>query len=150
MLKHTLTAAALSIAATGALAEAHTAMTSEDIVAMEGDLIRTRDITGGNIWTTNQADDEGMEWEGGAYQDAWDDSWNEIGEIEDIILDRSGQMIGIVAEVGGFLDIGDKHVVIPVGDLNLAPVDDATYTFITRLNEEQLEALPGVDEGWWD
>ena len=59
-------------------------------------------------------------------------------------------MIGIVGEVGGFLDIGDKHVLISIDDVNLVPVDDETYAFLTRLNEEQLEELPEVDEGFWD
>ena len=66
------------------------------------------------------------------------------------MLDQSGQMVGIVAEVGGFLDIGDKHVMIPVDDLRLTAVDDATYSYITRLTEEQLEELPSVDEGFFD
>lgn len=121
------------------------------------DLIRTRDITGGPVYTTNQAYDEGS-WGNpdGTYTWGWSgyDSigadWNEIGEIEDVVLDNSGQMIGVVAEVGGFLDIGDKHVLLQVEDLDLIPVDDADYALITRYSEEELEALEGVDEGWWE
>ncbi|MGR3474381.1 MAG: PRC-barrel domain-containing protein, partial [Sulfitobacter sp.] len=55
-----------------------------------------------------------------------------------------------VAEVGGFLDIGDKHVMISTPDVNLVAVDDQTYAYVTRLSEEKLEALPSVDEGFWD
>ena len=76
--------------------------------------------------------------------------WNEIGEIEDIILSKDGQMIGIVGEVGGFLDIGDKHVLLSVKDAKLVPVDDMSYTFVTRFNEEDLEAMNGVDEAFWN
>ena len=47
-------------------------------------------------------------------------------------------------------DMGDKHVMIPVKDMRLAPVDDKRYVIVTRYTEEQLEALPSVDEGWWD
>jgi hypothetical protein len=111
-------------------------------------LIRARDITGGSIYTMNEADDEGWtmdrEWtEVGA-------DWNEIGEIEDIVLSKSGQMTGIVAEIGGFLDMGDKHVVISLDDVNLVAVDDQNYAFVTRLNEEDLESMNGVDEGFWN
>ena len=28
--------------------------------------------------------------------------------------------------------------------------DGASDAFVTRLTEEELEALPGVDEGFWD
>ena len=112
------------------------------------DMIRTRDITGGNIYTM-AAPDEPMWGDNMAY-DAVGIDWNDIGEIEDIILSKSGQMIGIVAEVGGFLDIGDKHVMIPVDNLRLTAVDDKTYGYVTNMTEEQLEQLPSVDEGFWN
>ncbi|MBL3703635.1 PRC-barrel domain containing protein [Sulfitobacter sp. BDSS02] len=123
-------------------------MQNVDLDSMKGNLIRTRDITGGNIYTMNEADDEG--WDPDMRYNEVGADWNEIGEIEDIILSKDGQMIGIVGEVGGFLDIGDKHVLISIDDVNLVPVDDKTYAFVTRLNEEQLEELPEVDEGFWD
>ncbi len=112
------------------------------------ELIRTRDITGGNVYTTNEADDDG--WDPDYLYDAVGADWNRIGEIEDIVLNRDGQVIGIVAEIGGFLDIGDKHVMIEVGDLNLVVVDDVSYAYVTRLNEEDLENLQDVDEGFWN
>lgn len=127
------------LAAAPALAETH--MDSDN-------LIRTRDITGGDIYTLNgpMDDDTWGNWEA----DGVGPDWNDIGEIEDVILDRNGQMMGVVAEVGGFLDVGDKHVMIPVEDMRLAPVDDKRYVIVTRFTEEQLEQLPSVDEGWWD
>ena len=156
----------LITAATAALAAAATAQAETHVATdgtMAGDaamtetmplaemdraqLIRTRDITGGAIYTTDEADDEG--WDTAEYTEVGA-NWNQIGEIEDIILDRSGQMIGVIGEVGGFLDIGDTHVMIPVADVRLVPVDDRSYTLVTRLNEEELEALPDVDEGFWD
>jgi hypothetical protein len=121
---------------------------STDMAGMKGQLIRTRDITGGNIYTLNAADDEG--WDTNATYDVVGTDWNDIGEIEDILLDRSGQLIGIVGEIGGFLDIADKHVMIPVENIRLVPVDDRTYSYVTRMSEEELEALPEVDEGFWD
>lgn len=148
----TASALALTIAAGGSLIAPQQAgaqaMTSADIIGMRDNLIRTRDITGGNIYTMNEADDEG--WDADMSYDAVGADWNDIGEIEDIILSRDGQMIGIVAEVGGFVDIGDKHVVIPVDDVSLVAVDDETYSYVTRLSEEELEQLEGVDEGFWD
>ena len=149
----TASALALSIGATGALAETHamtdfSTMTSADMAGMQGELIRTRDITGGAIYTTNEADDEG--WDTVGTYDALGPDWNEIGEIEDVILSRDGQMIGGVDEVGGFLDIADKHVMLATGDVRLVAVDDRSYAIVTRMNEEQLEQLEGVDEGFWD
>jgi ABC-type amino acid transport substrate-binding protein len=112
-------------------------------------LIRTRDITGGDIFTLNMATDADT-WNEDTYYDEINPNWNTIGEIEDIILDRNGQMTGIVAEVGGFLDIADKHVYIPLEEVRLAAVDDQTYAYVTRMSEEQLEQMESVDEGWWN
>ncbi|MGR3464113.1 PRC-barrel domain-containing protein [Limimaricola sp.] len=149
----TASALALSVTATGALAESHAmdetmAMTSADMAAMQGDLIRTRDITDGPIYTLNEADDEG--WDTVGTYDELGADWNEIGEIEDVVLSRDGKMVGVVAEVGGFLDIADKHVMLPTGDVRLVAVDDKSYAIVTRLSEEELESLEGVDEGFWD
>ena len=119
-------------------------------------MIRTRDITGGPVYSVAERYDEAA-WNDvgdtefyGYNNYAYGTDFRQIGEIEDLILDPSGQLVGIVAEVGGFLDIGDKHVMVPVSDLRLTGVDDQRYSYITRLSEEQLEELPSVDEGWFD
>ncbi|WP_311200334.1 PRC-barrel domain-containing protein [Jannaschia sp. W003] len=145
----TLASAALATAIAGpVLADAH--------MMDMADYIRTRDITGGPVYSIANNYDEAtwMDMEDrdsyGYNNYAYGTDYDQIGEIEDIILDKSGQMVGLVAEVGGFLDIGDKHVMVPVGDLRLVAVDDATYSYVTRLSEEQLEELPSVDEGFFD
>ncbi len=140
MLRIAASALALSIAAGPVLAETH--------MGDMADLIRSRDITGGPVYTLNQEwDDAG--WMGAEYGTV-DTEWNQIGEIEDIVLNTSGELAGVVAEVGGFLDIGDKHVLLRVGDVKLVPVDDRSYSLVTRYSEEQLEEMEGVDEGWWN
>lgn len=143
----------------------------------QADLIRTRDITGGTIYSTGEEYYDEASWTasdpyaatrlggepagvagttaapatGAAYQPyAYDQGYDNIGSIEDVVLDSSGQMVGIVAEVGGFLDIGDKHVMLPVEDVRLVPVDDTEYAYVTRLTADQLMELPNVDEGFWD
>jgi hypothetical protein len=137
------------MSATGQTDDMGTEMADADITDWNNaNLIRTRDITGGNVYTTNEADDEG--WDPEYMYDTVGADWNQIGEIEDLVLNQNGQIVGIVAEVGGFLDIGDKHVVIEVNDLNLVAVDDTTYAYVTRLNEEDLEAMQDVDEAFWN
>lgn len=144
---------ALTVAAGGAFAQTATTdatdmATDAPMTEADANLIRTRDITDGVVYTMNAADDEG--WSAGNYFDEVGADWNEIGEIEDLILSRDGQLIGIVAEVGGFLDIADKHVMLQVQDVNLVAVDDETYAYVTRYSEEELEAMQGVDEGFWN
>ena len=38
---------------------------------------------------------------------------DDIGEVENVIIGEKGNILGIIAEVGGFLDIADTHVFIP-------------------------------------
>lgn len=147
---------ALTIGATGALADSHAASEDMSKEAMDAtpmdqaELIRSRDITGGNIYTLNEANDEGSAWDVDTEYTEVGADWNEIGEIEDLVLTRDGQVKAIVAEIGGFLDIADKHVVIQLDDVKLVPVDDKTYSYVTRLSEEELESMEGVDEGFWN
>jgi len=128
---------AILIGAGPALAEAH---------MDRANMIRSRDITGGVVYSMADS----STWGDGAMYDTVDTNWNDIGEIEDVILDRNGQMIGVVGEIGGFLDIGDKHVFIKIDNVRLVPTDDKTYAVVTNLSEEQLEELPGIDEGFWN
>lgn len=114
----------------------------------EGDLIRSRDITGGTVYAATDAEREN--WLGWGSYDSVGENWRDIGEIEDLVLGKDGQMIAVVAEVGGFLDIADKHVMISLEDVSLVPADDEEYALVTNKTEEELEALPGVDEGFWE
>jgi hypothetical protein len=154
------TTLALALAAGTAHAESHsaagamdgasdTAMDTPmtDINTMDrAELIRSRDITGGDIYTMG----EPGEWSADTEFAEIGEGWNDIGEIEDVVLTRDGKVKGIVAEIGGFLDIGDKHVMINVEDMKLVPVDDRSFAYVTRLTEEELEQMEGVDEGFWD
>lgn len=120
-----------------------------DTMGMNPELIRTRDITGGNVYTLAEADAE-AEWDADQSYDMVEDGWETVGEIEDIVLDKNGQMKGIVAEIGGFLDIGDKHVMLPVEDVRLVPVDNESYAVVTQASQEELRDLEEVDEGFWN
>ena len=67
-------------------------------------------------------------------------------------LEASGQMVGVVADVGGFLGIGDKHVLLPMENVRIVALSDGDddYALVTRHSEESLKALPEVEKGWFD
>ena len=136
----TITAASLMLALTTPLM----AETDYD----RADMIRTRDITGAEGYTTNT--DGSMTWDAEQTFDKVEGDWDNIGEIEDVVLDRDGQMIGVIAEVGGFLDIGDKHVFIEIDGIKLVPVDDRSFSLVTGLSKDQLMEREDLDEGFWD
>jgi sporulation protein YlmC with PRC-barrel domain len=44
-----------------------------------------------------------------------------IGDVEDIIANQDGKLIAVIAEVGGFWDIGDTHVSVPWSEIEMSP-----------------------------
>jgi len=65
----------------------------------------------------------------------------EIGEIEDVVVDTSSQMKLAVIDVGGFLGIGEKSVAVSFDQLELS--DDGRIR--SDLTRETLESQPEYD-----
>jgi hypothetical protein len=65
---------------------------------------------------------------------------DDIGDVEKVLVDANGQPAAIAAEVGGFLGIGQKTVVISLD--RLQPKDD---DLVTTLSKEDLGALQAWD-----
>lgn len=64
----------------------------------------------------------------------------EIGDINDLLVDRtSGDIQAIVVEVGGFLGIGGRQVMIPWQEANYNPGEGSVSVSLTK---EQIEAMP--------
>lgn len=69
--------------------------------------------------------------------DVYGPGGEEIGEVEEVLVDASGQPAALAVEVGGFLGIGEKDAVMQLDQLRL---EDDRLT--TNLTKEQIEALP--------
>ncbi len=157
----TLIASTLALAIASPLAATAQDMNASGIVSGEfrDGLIRAESLIGGEIYTMNR-DDVDYEtewgWTDNRYYDGLDDRWESIGEVEDIVLSRDGKLIGVIAEVGGFLDIGDSEVLMSLDDLRIVGggvgYDYGTnnVAFVTNLSEEQIEGMEEVNTGWWD
>lgn len=72
--------------------------------------------------------------------DIVDSTGEEIGEVEEVLMDGEGAIVALVADIGGFLDVGEKEVVLQLEEV--AVQDDRLAVSLTR---EQLEALPEWD-----
>lgn len=68
-----------------------------------------------------------------------------IGEINDLIMNKDLNNIVAVVGVGGFLGIGEKDVAIPIGDIQVIKETDNTLRLTVSASKEQLEALPVFD-----
>jgi sporulation protein YlmC with PRC-barrel domain len=56
----------------------------------------------------------------------------EIGDVENVIFDTDGKALSVIAEVGGFLDIGDTHVNVPWDQLKIAADGDSVTIPLTQ------------------
>jgi len=64
---------------------------------------------------------------------------DEIGEVEKVLVDDNGQPVAITAEIGGFLGVGQKIVVIGLDRLQLKGDDEPDLA--TTLTKEELQGL---------
>ncbi|MBZ5488120.1 PRC-barrel domain-containing protein [Halomonas aquamarina] len=67
-----------------------------------------------------------------------------IGTINDLIIDEDGQIQAVVVGVGGFLGMGEKDVAIEWDSLELTRDDDGD-DYVIRVNASQ-EALEEAEE----
>ena len=70
-----------------------------------------------------------------------------IGEIEDFVVDTEGQIAAVVIEVGGFLGIGEKEVLVDWSALDIQVTDGDLRVNAPTLTREELEAAADVDVG---
>jgi PRC-barrel domain len=65
----------------------------------------------------------------------------QIGEVEDVMTDATGQITGFAVETEGFIGLGSEDVIVPLTALELEG-----ERFVTTLTEDELENLPEWDD----
>ena len=110
--------------------------------------IRADEAIGADVYTMNDAYEENI-WLENRYWENIDDDWDEIGEVEDVIFSRDGQVIGLVVDVGGWLDLGGDSFVVDLRDLRVVGEEDGDVDFVTRLSQAQIEQMPRAPEESW-
>lgn len=69
------------------------------------------------------------------------------GEIDNILIDVStGQILFVTIEYGGFLDLGDTHLAMPMGAFSWGPENE----LVLNIEEQRLENFPSLGEDWPD
>lgn len=71
--------------------------------------------------------------------------WNDIGEVNDIIMGRDGTVDAVLVDIGGFLGIGERQVAVDMSALKIVQ-DDATdaddWFLVLRTDRAALDAAP--------
>ncbi|MBW4707453.1 PRC-barrel domain-containing protein [Roseobacter sp. YSTF-M11] len=73
--------------------------------------------------------------------------WDDIGEINDIVLNREGSVESVIVGVGGFVGIGEKDVAIDMSELKfISDGEDADeYFLVVNASVANFEAAPAYE-----
>ena len=75
-------------------------------------------------------------------QNVYDPGNNKIGEVDDVLLGSDGKVNALVIGVGGFLGIGEKHVIVPFSAVK-ADRKDNKWQLVMNSTKDELKAAPG-------
>jgi len=75
-------------------------------------------------------------------QNVYDTSNNTVGEVSDLLLDKSGRVKAVILSVGGFLGLGGKYVSVPFNALQVTEKNGKRY-LVMDTTKEALKSAPG-------
>ncbi len=118
------------------------AASAQDLFRTEMDpvAIAASDFIGKRVYAVEAAVD--------AYEYAGvQDGWNDIGEINDVILTRDGKVDAVLVDIGGFLGMGERQVALGMENVRFVS-DSATaedlndYFLVINADRTLLESAP--------
>jgi hypothetical protein len=71
-------------------------------------------------------------------QSVYDGSDARIGEVDDILMTNDGRAVALVIGVGGFLGLGETHVVVPLQAVAVTMPNDKPK-LVMKATKEQLQ-----------
>lgn len=82
------------------------------------------------------------------------DRSDDIGEVEDVLLDERMRVHALVIDTGNLLDLGEKQYVIETGNFTVETrngddLDDLEYAVYIDMTEEQITQQPEYTNDWW-
>jgi len=123
--------------ATSALADGHTAAFS-DFQFDTAVNLNTSELIGARVYASesdiaNEPAAPGAETE-----------WDDIGEINEIVLTRDGEVASVIVGVGGFLGMGEKDVAITMDQLQIVSdgEDADDYFLVVKASAAGVEDAP--------
>jgi len=75
-------------------------------------------------------------------QNVYDPANNKIGDVDDVLVTPEGQITGLVIGVGGFLGIGEKHVIVPFTAVK-GSMKDNKWQLVMNSSKDELKTAPG-------
>lgn len=140
-MKRFLSTTAVLLAMSGtAYADAH-ASGFGSVQVQDGDFFAS-DLIGMRIYNSEAEVDAEARVADGAEQE-----WDDIGEINDLIISQDGAVTAVILGVGGFLGIGERDVSVSMDEIKvLREEGDSTDRFlVVTTSKEELEAAPAFE-----
>ncbi|WP_376871614.1 PRC-barrel domain-containing protein [Albirhodobacter sp. R86504] len=137
-MKRFLTTTAIALTLSGA-AMAQSGMTGfGDVQMQEGDFYAS-DLIGMRIYNAETPVEAGMQ-----IADGGEAEWDDIGEINDIILSQDGQVSAVILGVGGVMGAGERDVAVSMDAITVVNEEgDSDDRFlVVSTSQEVLEAAP--------
>ena len=75
-------------------------------------------------------------------QDVYDPSNSKIGQVMDVLVDKSGKISTLIIGVGGFLGAGEKDVAVPFEEVQ-ATTKDNKIRLVMNTTKDALKSAPG-------
>jgi sporulation protein YlmC with PRC-barrel domain len=75
-------------------------------------------------------------------QDVYDPQQSKIGTVDDVLVDKSGRVTGLVIGVGGFLGAGEKDVIVPFTSVKGQKKNDKWWLTLDE-TKDNLKNAPG-------
>ena len=102
--------------------------------------LRASDLMGATVYVTDAAVvttmvDEPLE------------NWESVASVDDFVISQNGEIRGVLVDVGGFLGIGARTVMVDMDALQVVHERDADAVFVVlTATREELESAPEFDE----
>jgi putative membrane protein len=72
-----------------------------------------------------------------------------VGDVNDIVIDKSGRVLGIVVGVGGFLGIGEKDVLVPIDRITVMMDENKKAKYTINATRDELDNAAAFDRAKW-
>ncbi|KIN60160.1 PRC protein [Sulfitobacter noctilucae] len=137
-MKRFLSTTAVLLALSGtAYADAHSS--GMGTVTFEQSDFYASDLIGMRVYNSETEMDDGAMIDAGGEKE-----WDDIGEINDIIVSQDGEVRGVILGVGGFLGMGERDVSISMDQINVVQQngDMGDRFLVVNTTKEMLEQAP--------
>jgi sporulation protein YlmC with PRC-barrel domain len=67
-----------------------------------------------------------------------------IGDVENVIFSNDGEVLGVIAQVGGFWDIGDTHVHVPWDEVSVGDTMEQVQVPVTEDTVDDYDVFGGM------